>query len=90
MFPNDSFESYEEYYKNKHNLLLVNPDQPLLLVKQLTKNRNFYKPYGLGSAKRKEKHNDMEIHLIPELVVKQEFPAELWVQSSLLPSVISR
>ncbi|KAF7283787.1 hypothetical protein GWI33_022827 [Rhynchophorus ferrugineus] len=90
MFPNDSFQSYEEYYEKKHNLQLVNPSQPLLLVKQLTKNRNFFKPYGSGAAKRKEKHSDMEIHLIPELVVKQDFPAELWIQASLLPSIISR
>ncbi|XP_050314250.1 endoribonuclease Dicer isoform X2 [Anthonomus grandis grandis] len=88
-FPNDMFESYEEYYKEKHNISLLNPTLPLLYVTSLTKRTNFFKPQGTQN-KRKKNFDKMEIHLIPELVIKQEFSAPLWIQANLLPTIISR
>lgn len=90
-FPNEYYESYEHYFQDKYNVRLVNPNLPLLYVKCLSKKVNFIKPIGIQAKKKKEKtFNDLEIHLIPELVVKQEFPATLWIQSNLMPTLISR
>lgn len=91
MFPNEHFGTYEDYFRDKHDVSLLNPDQPLLYVKHLSKKVNFMKPIGAQAKRKKEKnYEDLEIHLIPELVVKQDFPAELWIQASLLPTLVSR
>ncbi|XP_066254152.1 endoribonuclease Dcr-2 [Euwallacea similis] len=90
-FPNEQFGSYEDYYNNKHSIRLLNASQPLLYVKHLTKKMNFIKPQGAQAKKKREKsYEDLEIHLIPELVVKQDFPAALWIQANLLPTLVSR
>lgn len=90
-FPNYSFASYEDYFDQKHSVKLVNPSLPLLFVKGLTKKTNFIKPLGELAKRKKEKNYDfLDIHLIPELVVKQDFPSSLWIQASLLPTIISR
>lgn len=91
IFPNDQFGTYEDYYREKHDVQLLNPEQPLLYVKHLTKKTNYFKPQGAQAKRKKEKnYEELEIHLIPELVVKQEFPAALWIQAKLLPTLLSR
>ncbi|KAH1020286.1 hypothetical protein HUJ04_009975 [Dendroctonus ponderosae] len=91
IFPNEQFGTYEDYYREKHDVRLLNPEQPLLYVKHLTKKTNFIKPQGAQAKRKKEKnYEDLEIHLIPELVVKQEFPAALWIHANLLPTLLSR
>lgn len=91
MFPNEQFGTYEEYFKSKHDVTLLNPDQPLLYVKHLTSKTNFIKPQGVQAKKKRERnYEDFEIHLVAELVVKQDFPAALWIQANLLPTIISR
>nr|WJM99459.1 endoribonuclease dicer 2 [Ips calligraphus] len=91
MFPNEQFGTYEEYFKSKHDVTLLNPEQPLLYVKHLTSKTNFIKPQGVQAKKKRERnYEDFEIHLVAELVVKQDFPAALWIQANLLPTIISR
>ncbi|CAG9838636.1 unnamed protein product [Diabrotica balteata] len=90
-FPNESFSSFAEYFRTKHNITLLNPDLPLLKVKGLTKNRIFIKPKGASKGKRKyDEHTELEEYLPPELVVTQEYPAPLWIQSNFLPTILSR
>ncbi|KAK4883339.1 hypothetical protein RN001_006658 [Aquatica leii] len=90
-FPSDEFQTYRSYYKEKYDKDLVNGGQPLLLVKGLSKRLNCLKPRLIGNKRSREKvYEDVEEHLIPELCVKQEIPAALWIQAMLLPSVLYR
>ncbi|XP_060523439.1 endoribonuclease Dicer [Cylas formicarius] len=89
-FPNESFATYEDYFREKHNLQLAKPELPLLYVKALSQRRNCYKPRGDSKKGRDDKFDELEIHLVPELVVRQDFPAPLWLQAALLPTVLSR
>ncbi|KAJ8981848.1 hypothetical protein NQ317_001811 [Molorchus minor] len=43
-----------------------------------------------GKRKRDKLYEEMTEHLIPEMVVKQEFPSSLWIQASFLPTILSR
>lgn len=90
-FPNEDYGSFKDYFNEKHNQQILNTQLPLLFVKGLTKRLNFIKPKGKeGKRKRDKIYEEMTEYLIPELVVKQEFPSVLWIQSSLLPTVLSR
>ncbi|CAG9768668.1 unnamed protein product [Ceutorhynchus assimilis] len=90
-FPNEQYATYEEYYKDKHNVGILNPNQPLLYVKRLSKRINFTKPFGVQNKRKREKiYEELDIYLIPELVVKHDFHATLWIQAHLLPTLISR
>ncbi|KAL1509005.1 hypothetical protein ABEB36_003814 [Hypothenemus hampei] len=89
-FPNEQFSTFADYYHEKHNVSILNPAQPLLLVRGLSKKLNFIKPEGLQKKRKKETLDEFEIHLIPELVVKQDFPADLWIQAHFLPTILSR
>lgn len=90
-FPNDDYESFVAYYSEKHNKRIVNPDHPLILVKGLSKRLNVMKPRGREAKRRKDKrYEELEEYLIPELVIKQDFPACLWVQAKFLPTIFSR
>ncbi|CAH1110958.1 unnamed protein product [Psylliodes chrysocephalus] len=91
-FPNEDYHTFKEYFKSKHNITIRNPDLPLLLVKGLTKSLNFIKPRGNKATKRKydKLYVELEEYLPPELVVKQDFPACLWIQASFLPTILTR
>lgn len=43
-FPTRKYTSYAHYFRDKHNLQITNSEQPLLEVKQITRNINFIKP----------------------------------------------
>ncbi|RZC41351.1 Dicer-2 [Asbolus verrucosus] len=90
-FPNQDYDSFVSYYEDKHSLKILNSTQPLLLVKGLSKRLNTFKPRGREGKRKKEKrYEELEEFLIPELVVKQDFPSCLWIQSRFLPSILSR
>ncbi|KAJ8912073.1 hypothetical protein NQ315_000578 [Exocentrus adspersus] len=90
-FPNEDYSDFQAYFQEKHNQTVLNTQHPLLLVKGLTKRLNFIKPKGIETKRKREKvYEEMTEYLIPELVVKQEFPAALWIQSSFLPTILSR
>lgn len=91
-FPNEDYDSFRDYFRQRHNLEIQNPKLPLLLVKRLTKSLNFIKPKSKNSMKRKHEQTYEELieYLPAELVVKQEFPASLWVQANLLPTILTR
>lgn len=90
-FPNEDYGTFKDYFYEKHNQNILNPQLPLLFVKGLTKRLNFIKPKGIeGKRKRDKIYEEMTEYLIPELVVKQDFPSALWIQSSFLPTVLSR
>lgn len=90
-FPNEDFGSYKDYFFDKYNRFIFCPQLPLLLVKGLTKRMNFIKPVGSQTKKKHEqRYEEMTEHLLPELVVKQDFPADLWIQANLLPTILYR
>ncbi|CAG9823241.1 unnamed protein product [Phaedon cochleariae] len=90
-FPNHDYGDFKSYFEEKHYIRIVNPDLPQLLVKALTRRLNFVKPIDATSKKRRDKMYEESIeYLLPELVVKQEFPAPLWIQASLLPTILTR
>ncbi|CAH0552970.1 unnamed protein product [Brassicogethes aeneus] len=88
-FPNCSYSNFMEYYKDKHNILVLNKNQPLLLVKALSKRLNLIKPRG-EMSKKKRKYEEAVEYLIPELLIKQDIPGELWIQASFLPTILTR
>ncbi|KAJ3665477.1 hypothetical protein Zmor_000970 [Zophobas morio] len=90
-FPNQEYSNFASYYDDKHSLRILNEDQPLLLVKGLSKKLNVFKPRGREGKRKKEKrYEELEEYLIPEFVIKQEFPSCLWIQARFLPSILSR
>lgn len=89
-FPSRDFGTFLDYYTDKYKQTIINPDVPLLYVKGLSKRLNCVKPRGVLKGKRRREANkeEMDEHLIAELCVKQEFPSELWIQASVLPTVL--
>ncbi|KAJ8969648.1 hypothetical protein NQ314_001650 [Rhamnusium bicolor] len=90
-FPNEDYSTFQQYFQEKHGIRILNTEQPLLLVKGLTKRLNYIKPKGKEAKRKRDKlYEEMSEYLIPELVVKQDFPASLWIQASFLPTILSR
>lgn len=64
----------------------------MLLVKRISKRLKCINPR-LKSVKRSrdaDQYDNFEEHLVAELCVKQDFPACLWIQAKLLPSILYR
>ncbi|XP_018331371.1 endoribonuclease Dicer [Agrilus planipennis] len=90
-FPGGSYDSFESYFSEKYNVTILNSKAPLLHVKALASGLNLLRPRSSkGKRKREEKYEGMKEHICPELCVKQEFPSPLWLQASLLPSILHR
>lgn len=93
-FPSNDFESYVHYFDEKYNVKIINPTQPLLLVKAMSKKLNCLKPRSItlhgGKRNKHVLHDEFEEHLVPEMCTKQDFPAALWYQSYLIPSILHR
>lgn len=91
-FPSEKNSTYRDYYNSRYQQTLKRPELPLLLVKGLSKRLNCIKPR--GNIKKKKRDYAVEelenIHLIPELCVKQNFPSNLWLQLKLLPTILHR
>ncbi|XP_073812059.1 endoribonuclease Dcr-2 [Musca autumnalis] len=87
-FDGQSYASYAKFYETRYNVQIANPKQFLLEVKPLTHRRNFFNnAYNKSSEKKKETNR---IILIPELCHNYQYPANLWLKSLLLPSILHR
>ncbi|XP_070162593.1 endoribonuclease Dicer isoform X3 [Polyergus mexicanus] len=94
-FPNEDFDTFTHYYKEKHNLTIENLQQSMLEVKPIPMKINYIKPRKLhdGSVKYKKTDDtveDLQEHLIPELCWKINFPALYWLKATTLPSILHR
>nr|XP_023020794.1 endoribonuclease Dicer-like [Leptinotarsa decemlineata] len=90
-FPSENYSTFKDYFEKHRELRISHPEAPLLTVRGLTGRMNFLKPRGHeGKRKREQLHEGSTERLLTELVVRQDFPAALWIQASLLPSVIFR
>ncbi|KAK5650969.1 hypothetical protein RI129_001998 [Pyrocoelia pectoralis] len=88
-FPAEGFTNYADYFTKKYNINIINLNQPLLLAKGISKRLNCVKPRG-RSGKNNEVDEGFKHHLVAELCVKQEFPGTLWLQGTLLPTILNR
>lgn len=93
-FPSNDFESYVHYFHEKYAVSIVNPTQALLLVKAMSKRQNCLKPRSVtlhgGKRSKQVQQDEFEEHLVPEMCTRQDFPAALWYQSYLMPSILHR
>uniref|UniRef100_A0A182PBR4 Dicer-2 n=1 Tax=Anopheles epiroticus TaxID=199890 RepID=A0A182PBR4_9DIPT len=92
-FPNESYDSYEDYYKKEHHQLVMRQkDQFLIEVKGITISLNRLHPGGEadGGASTRSRYWEFQEILIPELVHNFEFPADYWLKATLLPSALHR
>lgn len=87
-FPGDNYPDYATYFKNLYQCTILNKNHPLLRVKALSNATNYLKPF--GNKKHKDSYLNYVIHLVPELVIVQDFPSCLWLQAKLLPSVFDK
>ena len=89
-FPGN-YETYFDYFQSTYQYTIVNKDQSLLLAKPLSSRLNCLKPRGPSAKRNREvTFENYTIHFVPEMLVKQDFPAALWIQAKILPSVIDR
>lgn len=90
-FPNDQYESYAEYAREKYPNItrVVVKDQFLIEVKGITQNPNLMHP-GDGDDGRRMKTNRGPEVLIPELCHNFNYPGDLWLKAICLPSIIYR
>ncbi|XP_050079861.1 endoribonuclease Dicer [Anopheles maculipalpis] len=92
-FPNEKYNSYEDYfYKEHHQVITRREDQFLIEVKGITTSLNRLHPGGEadGGASTRARNWEFQEVLIPELVHNYEFPADYWLQATLLPSALHR
>ncbi|XP_036140493.1 endoribonuclease Dicer isoform X2 [Monomorium pharaonis] len=94
-FPNEDFDTFTHYYKEKHGLIIENLEQFMLEVKPIPVKINYIKPRKLPDGPMKckktdETVEDLQEHLIPELCQKINFPAVYWLKATTLPSILHR
>ncbi|KYM88476.1 Endoribonuclease Dicer [Atta colombica] len=94
-FPNEDFDTYTHYYKEKHGLIIENLQQSMLEVKPIPIKINYIKPRKLleGPLKYKKTDDtveDLQEHLVPELCHKINFPSVYWLKATTLPSILHR
>ena len=92
-FPSQDFTSYAEYYERKYKLSIINKEQPLLEVKIIPIKNNYLRPRGVTgstSKRKRQEQEEYEENLIPELCVKLDFPALLWLKATCLPTILHR
>ncbi|XP_023246881.1 endoribonuclease Dicer [Copidosoma floridanum] len=93
-FPQDNYTTYVNYYREKHQIHIKYPKQPLLEVKQISKKINCIKPRAIkpNSTRKKRAYEteDFEEHMVPELCERYEFPSVYWLKATTLPSILHR
>ncbi|XP_051175293.1 endoribonuclease Dicer-like isoform X2 [Leptopilina boulardi] len=87
-FPDRKFDSYIDYYRDRHNVFIKNGKQSLLEVKSISTNINFIVPR--NSSKKTRENIEKEEHLVPELCDIINFPALYWLKATALPSILHR
>ncbi|XP_020280276.1 endoribonuclease Dicer [Pseudomyrmex gracilis] len=94
-FPNEDFDTYTHYYREKHGLRIENLQQAMLEVKPIPVKIDYIKPRKSAGKQAKYKKaddtvEDLQEHLIPELCWKINFPALYWLKATTLPSILHR
>ncbi|XP_021927095.1 endoribonuclease Dicer-like isoform X2 [Zootermopsis nevadensis] len=95
-FPSEEYTSYEDYYKQKYKLSIINKDQPLLEVKAISNKINCLRPRSTkarnvtSKRKQQELQEDFEENLVAELCVHFAFPSVLWLKATCLPTILHR
>lgn len=88
-FPNSSYASYAAYIKEKYGQTVVNDSQFLIETKGITNNLKRLTPGEGVSGSRNVTYRGPEL-LIPEFCYNYQFPADLWLKATLLPSILHR
>lgn len=88
-FPNDDFQTYASYVKDKYDVSVIHSDQFLIEVKGITTHLNRIHA-GDGEDGRKKMNARGPEFLIPELCHNFEYPGDLWLKATLLPSILHR
>ncbi|XP_046670478.1 endoribonuclease Dicer-like isoform X1 [Homalodisca vitripennis] len=92
-FPNSSYFTYKNYFKEKYKIETLQAGQPLLEVRALSERLNSIKPRALTKQlkrKNKEENEDFEVWLIPEYCVVYPLSGKYWVKAMMLPSALHR
>ncbi|XP_055596421.1 endoribonuclease dcr-1 [Uranotaenia lowii] len=90
-FPNPEYSSYEDYFVRSYHLSVVRKDQFLIEVKGITTSLNRLNPGSeMDGKSARSKHWRFSEKLIPELCHNYQFPADYWLQATILPSVLHR
>ncbi|XP_011871131.1 PREDICTED: endoribonuclease Dicer [Vollenhovia emeryi] len=94
-FPNEDFDTYTHYYKERHGLTIENLQQFMLEVKPLPIKINYIKPRKMPEGPLKYKKSDdsledLQEHLVPELCWRTNFSAVYWLKATTLPSILHR
>lgn len=88
-FPNDDFQTYDSYVKDKYNVSVNHSDQFLIEVKGITTHLNRIHAGDGEDGRRKTNVRGPEF-LIPELCHNFQYPGDLWLKATLLPSLLHR
>lgn len=90
-FPSPGYTDFKEYVEQKCNVTVRRTDQPMIEVKGISNSLNLFFPGGGVSGKqRKHERQQLTEFYIPELCHNYKFPADLWLQATLLPSICHR
>lgn len=86
------YSTFTDYYYKKYDILLLQPKQPLLLLKQSHNSFNLLVDFNseLYSSKATTPNPYSRVHMPPELLVKIDVPVSVLKGSYLLPSVMHR
>lgn len=88
-FPSRDYNTYADYYLSKYKTDIVQLTAPLLSVKGISKRLNCIKPRGIGGKRRKDlMYEEMNEELIAEMCVKHKYPAALFIQAHLMPTIL--
>lgn len=88
-FPNEDFTSYAAYVQEKYNEIVVNNGQFMIQVKGITTNFNRINPGQGEDGRRKTNVRGPEL-LIPELCHNFNYPGDLWLKATVMPSILHR
>ncbi|KFM83630.1 Endoribonuclease Dcr-1, partial [Stegodyphus mimosarum] len=101
-FPDMEYDTFEEYYRKKYNITIMNHDQPLLDVDHTSARLNLLTPRYVNrkgvtlptsseQTKRTKRENLQQKQiLVPELCTVHPFPAYLWRKAVCLPCILYR
>ncbi|KAL8153073.1 hypothetical protein V2J09_010833 [Rumex salicifolius] len=84
------FSTFADYYYKKYGILLLQPKQPLLLLKQSHNPFNLLVDFNTYNAKATTPNPFSRVHMPPELLVIIDVPVSVLKSSYLLPSVMHR
>lgn len=101
-FPDTGYETFENYYKKKYTISVMNCKQPLLDVDHTSARLNLLTPRYVNrkgvtlptsseQTKRTKRENLQQKQiLVPELCIIHPFPASLWRKAVCLPCILYR